>query len=132
MGPGLGIDIAAPAERAWHELIDLDCWPQWGPTVRSARLRGGTRRLYAGATGSVQTAVGIWLPFEISNWEDSPLTRSWAWQIGGLPATTHTVITTGPLHCRIEMGVPWWAPGYLAVVAVALRRIRRRAEAGGF
>jgi hypothetical protein len=43
-------------------------------------------------------------------------------------ATEHSVTATGPSRCRVEMSVPWWAPAYLGVVAVALRRIRRRAE----
>lgn len=133
MGPSLGIDVAAPAEIAWDELVDLDCWPQWGPSVRSARLDDGTRRLHTGATGAVQTAVGLWLPFEVTGWDDGPLTRSWAWRVRGVRATSHTVHTTGPGRCRVEMGVPVWAPAYLVVVAPALHRIRRRAEerAGG-
>ena len=68
MRPRLGIDVAAPSELAWAELVELDAWPRWGPTVRSARLDDGTRRLTAGATGSVQTSVGLWLPFRVDEW----------------------------------------------------------------
>lgn len=126
--PRLGIDVAAPAALAWHELVELDCWPHWGPSVRSARLDDGTGRLRAGATGSVQTALGVRLPFRIDEWSGDAPHRSWSWRVAGVPATGHSVITTGPAQCRVEMSVPWWAPAYLVVVALALRRIRRRAE----
>ena len=130
MGARLGTDVAAPAELAWAELVELDSWPRWGPTVRSARLDDGTRRLTAGATGSVQTSVGLWLPFRVDEWTDEEPRRSWSWSVAGVPATEHSVTGTGPFRCRVEMSVPWWAPAYLGVVAVALRRIRERAEAG--
>jgi hypothetical protein len=128
MGPRLCIDVAAPAELAWDELVELSSWPRWGPTVRSARLDDGAARLSAGAHGAVQTAGGVWLPFRVDDWVDDGPRRSWSWRVGGVPATEHAVIAQGPDRCRIEMQVPWWAPAYLAVVALALTRIRRRAE----
>lgn len=128
VGPSRGIDVGASADLAWAELVELDCWPHWGPSVRSARLDDGTRRLSAGATGAVQTAVGAWLPFRVEDWYDDGVRRAWTWRVAGVPATGHTVTSTGPSTCRVEMSVPWWAPAYLGVVAVALPRIRRRAE----
>jgi hypothetical protein len=127
--PTLGIDVAAPDRFAWAELTELSCWPLWGPTVRAARLDDGSLRMSAGASGSVQTSVGLWIPFAVSEWSDEAPRRSWSWRVAGVPATSHAVLTLGPARCRVEMSVPWWAPGYLGVVAVALRRIRRRAEA---
>lgn len=129
MRPSLGIEVAASSDRAWHELIDLTCWPRWGPTVRSARLDDGSGRLSAGASGSVQTALGIWLPFQVESWRDDGPLRSWSWRVAGVPATEHLVISQAPSRCRVEMTVPWWAVAYLGVVRVALTRIRRRAEA---
>lgn len=126
---GLGIDVAAPADRAWDELVELDRWPAWGPTVGAARLDAGGRRLREGATGVVRPPVGPWLPFRVTAWTDSGDRRSWAWDVRGVRATTHTVIATGAATCRVEMTVPWWAPAYRGVVAIALRRIRARAEA---
>jgi hypothetical protein len=125
----LGIDVAAPGRLAWEELTDLGCWPLWGPTVSAARLDDGTRRLRAGATGSVRTVGGLRLPFEVSDWSEDDHRRSWSWRVAGVPATSHAVLARGPSRCRVEMSVPWWASGYLAVVALALTRIRRRAEA---
>jgi hypothetical protein len=122
------MEVAASGELVWDQLIDLDCWPHWGPTVRSARLADGSRRLHADATGSVQTALGLWLDFEVEHWRDQESRSSWSWRVAGVPATEHTVIARGPSRCRVEMSVPWWAASYLGVVAVALTRIRRRAE----
>lgn len=129
MRPALGIDVAAPSDLAWEELVELANWRHWGPTVRGARLDDGSPLVSAGATGSVQTPLGLWLPFRIDSYDDSGPHRSWSWRIGGIPATTHTVIEQGPSQCRIEMNVPLLAPAYLGVVAVALARIRRRVEA---
>jgi hypothetical protein len=128
MRPALGIDVAAPAGAVWDELVEVGRWPGWGPTVRAARLDDGTGRLHAGATGSVQTAPGLWLPFTVDDWQDDGQRRAWSWRVAGVHATEHSVTATGPSRCRVEMSVPWWAPAYLGVVAVALRRIRRRAE----
>jgi hypothetical protein len=129
MRPGLGIDVAASAERAWQELVELDRWPEWGPTVRDARLDDGRRRLHAGATGSVQTTPGLWLAFRVDEWVETGPRRVWSWSVAGVHATEHSVSTKGPSCCRVEMSVPWWAPAYLGVVALALRNIRRLAEA---
>ena len=128
MGPTVTVDVAAPADVVWDELVELSCWPHWGPTVRSARLDDGSGRLSAGASGAVQTAVGLWLPFQVREWVDDGPRLSWSWRVGGVPATEHAVIAQGPASCLVEMSVPWWAPGYLPVVTLALTRIRRRAE----
>lgn len=128
MGLTLGIDVSAPRELVWHELIDLDRWPVWGPTVRAARLGGGGRELHAEASGAVQTPVGLWLPFAVDNWQVGEDTWSWSWRVGGVPATTHSVTAIDAERSRLEMAVPWWAPAYLAVIRVALARIRREVE----
>lgn len=124
----LGIDVAAPSDLAWQELTELSNWPHWGPSVRAARLEDGGDRVHAGARGSVRTPVGVWLPFRIDEWSDEGPRRSWSWHVAGVPATAHAVIDRGASGCRVEMGVPWVAPAYLSVVALALARIRRRVE----
>ncbi len=127
--PTLSIDVAAPADRAWDELVELDRWPQWGPTVRAARLDDGHRRLHGDATGAVQTPLGAWVPFRVDRWHDDGVRRAWSWRVAGVPATAHAVTALEGSRCRVEMSVPWWAPAYLGVVALALRRIRTRAQA---
>jgi uncharacterized protein YndB with AHSA1/START domain len=109
--------IEASADAVWHVLTDLDAWPRWGPTVAGAELDGSGFEL--GATGRVWTPVGVPLPFVISELDPG---RTWAWNVAGVPATRHGVEPHGN-GCRAWMSAPLWAPAYLPVLAIALRRI---------
>lgn len=111
--------IDAPAEDVWRVLTDLEAWPVWGPSVTRAELDG--ERLALGATGRVYTPVGIALPFEITEFEPG---RRWSWSVAGVSATAHAVEPDGA-GCRASMAAPLWAPAYLPVLAIALRRIDR-------
>jgi uncharacterized protein YndB with AHSA1/START domain len=113
--------IHAPAHVVWRILVDLDAWPRWGPTVAGAELDGTAFDL--GATGRVWTPVGVPLPFTITELDPG---RSWAWRVAGLPATRHGVEPDGA-SCRAWMSAPVFAPAYLPVLAVALRRIEKMA-----
>lgn len=121
--------IDAPADAVWRILTDLEAWPEWGPTVAGAELDGAAFEL--GATGRVWTPVGVPLPFTITDLEPG---RSWAWRVAGVPATHHGVEPSGVepsgAGCRAWMSAPVWAPAYLPVLAVALRRIERMAVRG--
>jgi Polyketide cyclase / dehydrase and lipid transport len=110
--------IDAAPESVWQRLVDLDAWPQWGLTVARAELTGADE-LSLGARGTVWTPIGAPLPFEIT--EFVPL-RRWAWRVAGIAATQHGVDPEGD-GCRLWMSAPVWAPAYLPVLAVALRRI---------
>jgi uncharacterized protein YndB with AHSA1/START domain len=118
--PTVERDIAAPAEAVWSVLVDLEAWPQWGPTVQRAELSvpGPLRR---GAHGKVWTPVGVALPFTITAFEAG---RLWAWEVAGIGATRHGVEPVGD-GCRAWMSAPVWAPAYLPVLAIALNRIAR-------
>jgi uncharacterized protein YndB with AHSA1/START domain len=109
--------IDAPTEVVWRLLTDLDAWPRWGLTVAGAQLDGG--ELGAGSTGKVWTPVGVPLPFTISEFDPG---RSWGWRVAGVPATRHGVDPDGD-GSRLWMSAPLWAPAYLPVLQVALRRI---------
>lgn len=109
--------IEASADAVWHVLTDLDAWPRWGPTVAGAELDGSGFEL--GATGRVWTPVGVPLPFVISELDPG---RTWAWNVAGVPATRHGVEPQDN-GCRAWMSAPVWAPAYLPVLAIALRRI---------
>ena len=111
--------IDAPADAVWKVLVDTDAWPKWGPTVTRGEIEGDVLAL--GATGRVQTPVGVTLPFTITEFETG---RRWAWSVAGVPATAHTVEPEGR-GCRASMSAPWWAPAYLPVLEIALRRIDR-------
>jgi uncharacterized protein YndB with AHSA1/START domain len=113
------IDVAPDV--VWRTLIDLDQWPLWGPSVRRAELTGGGTQLAAGAQGTVWTAVGVALPFRITEFEPG---RRWNWTVAGVPATGHEV-NAEPGGCRVRFETPWWAAAYLPVCAVALARIDR-------
>jgi uncharacterized protein YndB with AHSA1/START domain len=111
--------IAAPPSVVWNLLVDLDVWPQWGPTVSAAWLDAPHTRLELGATGTVRTSVGLAAPFIVNEFEPG---RHWGWKVAGIPATHHRVEPSGN-NSRASMSVPWWAAAYLSVCAIALRRI---------
>jgi uncharacterized protein YndB with AHSA1/START domain len=115
--PSISRRIAAGPEIVWRQLTDLQAWPRWGPSITSASIDADVLAL--GVRGRVTTAVGVTLPFEVTAFVDG---RSWAWRVAGVPATGHRVEPDGD-GCRVTFTVPWWAPGYLAVCAIALRRI---------
>jgi uncharacterized protein YndB with AHSA1/START domain len=117
--------IAAPPEVVWDLLVDLDAWPRWGPSIQRARLvEPGP--LKKGSHGRVWTPIGLALPFTITEFDES---RCWAWDVAGIGATRHEVQPDGE-GARVAFSVPWWAPAYLAVCAVALKRIARLATDG--
>lgn len=110
--------IDAPASLVWRLLIDTAEWPHWGPSVRA--VDSPQRLIGPGLRGRVQTTPGLWLPFEITDWEPD---RAWAWRVGGVPATGHRVEPLGPDQCRVSFLVPRWAPFYRLICRTALRRI---------
>ena len=62
----------------------------------------------------MQTAVGLWLPFRITDFEQD---AAWSWIVAGIPATGHRVRAIDPQNCRLTFTVPAWAPFYLPVDA---------------
>lgn len=115
-------EIAAPASAVWDLLVDPDRWPAWGPSVRAVELDAPS--LAKGTRGRVQTAIGVWVPFEITAYDES---RAWSWEVVGVPATDHRVDVIDERRCRAGFGVPWIATPYLAVCAIALGRLDRLA-----
>ena len=111
-------DTSAPVEVMWELLIDVDRWPEWGPSVRRATL--ATNRFALGSRGTVRTVIGLELPFEVTRFEEG---RSWSWSVAGCPATDHVVEGRGPGLCRVTFGVPRIAAPYLVVCRIALRRL---------
>ena len=114
--------IDAPATELWHLLVTPDDWPRWGPTVRDARIDGD--ELSLGMTGTVTTVAGVDLPFPVTAYDEG---ARWAWKVGGIGATDHTVEALGTQRCRVGFGVPWPGAPYLAVCAAALGRLDRLA-----
>ncbi len=117
-------EVDAPAAVVWALLVDLDRWPEWGPTVAGADLDGGGRRLGPDARGHVRPVVGPALPFRVTTWVPG---HEWAWRVAGIPATTHRVTPLGADRCRVALGTPVWAPAYLPVLSLAVHRLARLA-----
>lgn len=111
--------IAAPPSAVWDILVDLAAWPAWGPSITGAQLDGASDTLTLGSTGHVTTAVGLTLPFVVTEFESR---RLWAWNVAGVTATRHRVDAIGT-DSRVVFEVPLWAAAYAAVCALALRRI---------
>jgi uncharacterized protein YndB with AHSA1/START domain len=118
--------IAAPADTVWRLLTDTASWPQWGPSITHAELdpQAVPAVLGAGSRGRVRTVAGLALPFTVTAFDAG---RSWSWSVAGVAATGHRVTPGGSNGCLATFTVPWWAPLYLPVCAVALRRIERLA-----
>jgi|RhiMethySRZTD1v2_1073278.scaffolds.fasta_scaffold1987274_2 polyketide cyclase/dehydrase/lipid transport protein len=114
----LGQTMPADAHQAWDILTDLEAWPLWGPSVRRAELIDGDE-LALGVRGRVWTPIGLALPFTVTEFVPG---RCWRWEVANIAATRHEVQPL-PHGCRVVFGVPWWAPAYLPVCAVALHRI---------
>lgn len=112
-------EIDAPAWILWDVMTDTQEWSTWGPSVRSAELHG--TKLELGATGTITTAIGVDIGFEITEYSDG---TCWAWKVGGAAATSHTVEALSADRCRVAFGVPWVVAPYLVVCEVALRRLK--------
>ena len=115
--PSVSRVVAVAPEVAWELLVSTRTWPRWGPSVGAVEPADGS--IHEGMRGRVRTPVGVWLPFHITSC-DPP--RAWAWSVGPIPATSHTVEEV-PGGSRIGFAVPLPALPYLAVCRVALGRI---------
>lgn len=117
------VEIPAPAEAAWRLLTDTSQWPQWGPSL--SRVESAERYIGPGSTGRVQTIIGVWLPFRVTEFVAG---QRWSWEVAGIPATGHRVESLGPDRCRVVFEVPLPAAPYLAVCRLAAQRIRKILE----
>lgn len=120
---GTSIEIAAPVSTAWELLTEFEHWPDWGTSIR--RVESAADRVAPGVTGRVQTILGLWLPFEIS--EVVP-NHSWDWRVAGVPATGHFLAELGPGRCRVQFTVAWALAPYLVALRMSLGRLKRMAE----
>ena len=120
--------MAASVEDVWALLTDTGKWPAWGPSITgvepagtgSAPVSGG---ITLGSRGKVRTVLGVSLPYVVTAFEPG---HYWSWSVASIPATGHRIIPRDG-GCVVTFTVPWWAPAYLPVCALALRRIERLA-----
>jgi len=121
-----GIDIGAPADGVWRLLTEFRAWPEWGPSVRG--VESEAEAVAAGVTGRVRTALGVWLPFVIEEFEEE---RYWDWSVAGLRATGHRVSPLSADRTRVVFTVSRLYLPYVPVLAWGLHRLKRIAEADG-
>ena len=119
------IEIEAPAGRVWLLLTRFRYWPEWGPSVRAVEAE--VDRVGPGVSGWVQTAVGLWLPFRIDDFEAG---SAWSWSVAGIPATGHHLTPLSDTRTRVVFTVPRLFLPYRWVLSRALRRLKRIAETG--
>jgi len=115
--------IPIAPEVVWELFVDTSRWPQWGPSVTAVDLP--EVRIRAGSRGRVRGPGGVWVPFEVTAFDEG---RHWAWKVAGIPTTTHSV-APAPGGCTAAFGVPVIAAPYALVCRVALERIERLATA---
>ena len=113
------VEILAPASAAWELLTDTSRWPEWGPSV--SRVESAEQYIDPGSIGRVQTIIGVWLPFRVTEFVAG---QRWGWEVAGIPATGHRVESLGPDRCRVVFEVSLLAAPYLAVCRLAVQRIR--------
>ena len=118
-----GVEIQAPASAAWKLLTDTTRWPEWGPSI--SHVESAEQYIGPGSTGRVQTIIGVWLPFRVTEFVAG---QRWGWEVAGIPATDHRVESLGPDRCRVSFEVPLLADPYLAVCKLAAQRIRNILE----
>lgn len=112
--------LEASASTVWRLMTDTRTWTHWGPSVTAVDCP--ERYIRGGLAGRIRTPVGIWLPFTIERFDSGIY---WDWQVAGILATGHRVVSKGPGLCLLTFTVPIWAVGYGVVCRVALNRIKR-------
>ena len=117
------IEIAAPASRVWTLLAEFRYWPEWGPSVQAVDAE--TEAIAEGLRGRVQTAIGLWLPFEIDRCDPE---RFWDWKVAGVRATGHRLVPLTADRTRVEFTVSRLFLPYTWVLDRGLRRLARLAE----
>ena len=78
------------------------------------------RFIRQGTEGRVKTAVGIWMPFSISEYDEG---HFWSWKVGGIPATGHRIEHQDNGLCKLTFEVPLVAAPYAYICRIALDRI---------
>lgn len=110
--------IGASQQQVWNILIDTHQWPVWGPSVRA--VQSPRRYIDDGLKGRLQTTLGFWVPFEITDFE--PL-NFWNWKVAGISVTGHRLKTIDENHCELIFEMPVVAFPYAFICRQAARHI---------
>lgn len=115
--------VNASAEAVWRILTDTAQWVHWGPSIRGVQC--SERHIKQGSRGRAQTALGFWVSFEVTDYVHE---RYWSWRVSGIRATGHRIEPLADDMCRLAFEVPVFAMPYVALCAIAVRRISWIAE----
>jgi len=97
----IGRSYNASPSLVWNVITDTVQWPQRGPTVKRVEL--AERFIRKGSRGRVLTAIGIWLPFVIVEYEHAGF---WSWKVASVKATGHRIQTTNTGDCSLWFEIP--------------------------
>ncbi len=133
------IEIAAPAERVWRTMLDVERWPEWTPTVtRSERLDAG--ELGVGSRVRVRqpgVPAVVWQVTQLA------LGRSFTWHSGAAgvlrSSASHFVETLPAGGCRVTLSVsqtgvlawltsPWLSRTTRRYLEMEAQGLKRRCE----
>jgi hypothetical protein len=107
--------IAAPLDRVWAEIVDVDAWPSWWRAVRKVeRLRDGDIE----GIGAVRritwaTALPYTITFDVESTRSEPMHRLEGRATGELNGvgvwtlTSDGDITTVRYDWRVDLGKAW-------------------------
>jgi uncharacterized membrane protein len=96
------IEIAAPAEPVWQVMSDIERWPDWNSSVRTAQLLdgGGLRPGQRARIRQPRLPVAIWTVQRIEHGREF----TWSSDTPGLRSLgEHTIESSGPDSSRVML-----------------------------
>jgi hypothetical protein len=107
-------------EVPWKLLTEVKYWPEWGPLLTNVDYPDPT--IKQGTRVRVQLIGFIKVPFDIDRVTD----ELWTWSLfgGTPPADGHRVEAVDNYRSRVSFELPLWAPFYLPICALGLRKIQ--------
>ncbi|GAX62564.1 hypothetical protein SCALIN_C35_0003 [Candidatus Scalindua japonica] len=116
-------DMHVSCETVWNVITDTKRWIEWGPSIIAVDCKD--RYIRKGVRGRVQTALGLWVHYEITGFDEG---RYWSWRIFGIHATGHRIEQQEGDKCRLIFEMPLFAAPYAVVCKTALKRIAQIVE----
>jgi hypothetical protein len=110
--------LSASPETVWDIITDTRLWPVWGPSLLNVDCND--RYIQLGSEGRVKTLFFCWLPFTVTKFSHM---QFWAWNIGPVKATGHTLTQKSGMSCELCFDMAWWAVIYIPVCWLALVKI---------
>jgi hypothetical protein len=120
-----------PPDEVWDRYVRPVRWPQWSPQITGVDYAPG--RLVPGTKGLVRGPLGVPLPFEVLDVDESdPARRTWRWRAGALGVHVELEHVVEPDArsggSRTELVLSGPAPvvvPYLPLARLALHRLVR-------